>query len=144
MRDKVVRAILGAPQGWTICGNYRPIRDAIWPSADTLIWLDYPMRIVFLRTLRRTLKRAISREMLWGGCRENLWMQLCTKDSLFLWVINTWRIRKRDYPKMLRSKHCAHMRIIRFRHPTQAQRWLDAMRESMAAADSCRAEKYSA
>ena len=93
LRGKVIEAIERAPRGWAVCGNYRVVRDAIWPHADTIIWLDYPMRIVFLRVLWRTMKRAWSGEMLWGGCRENLWMQFCTKESLFLWVINTWRIR---------------------------------------------------
>lgn len=134
MRGKVTAAIQNAPQGWTVCGNYRAIRDAIWPFADTIIWLNYPMRIVFLRVLRRTLKRAIRGEMLWGGCRESLWMQLCTADSLFLWVINTWRIQRRDYPAMLRSKHCRHMRVIRFRHPKQTQQWLEAVNQETQAA----------
>lgn len=138
LRSKVTRAIQNASQGWAVCGNYRVVRDAIWPHADTIIWLDYPMRIVFLRALRRTMKRAMTGEMLWGGCRENLWMQLCTKDSLFLWVINTWRIRRRDYPKMLRGKHCRHMRVIRFGNPKHAQQWLDAMSATAVMADSSR------
>src|SRR2546423_12098783 len=57
MRQKVIAALKNAPDGWTICGHYRAIRDAIWPFADTVIWLDYPMATVFSRVIVRTLRR---------------------------------------------------------------------------------------
>ena len=123
--EKVQKAIDDAPDGWTICGNYRAVTDLIWPRADTLIWLDYSMTIVFARVWRRTIFRSLRREVLWGGCRENLWMQFFTKDSLFLWVINTWRRYRRDYPKVLRSDCCRHLHIVRLRSPQETERWLD-------------------
>src|SRR2546423_4077200 len=97
LREKVVAALAAAPQGWTICGNYRAVSDAIRPNADTIVWLDYPMSLVFRRTLSRTLRRWWCGEVLWNGNRERLWTNFCTSDSILLWVINTWRIRRRDY-----------------------------------------------
>ena len=42
-------------------------------AADTLVWLDLPLPLVMGRLLRRTVKRAVTREELWGtGNRETL------------------------------------------------------------------------
>jgi adenylate kinase family enzyme len=97
LRERVSRAIAG--DRWTIDGNYSVVRPLIWDRADTIIWLDYPMSVVFTRVFRR-------------------------RDSLFLWVINTWRKRRRDYPKMLRAEAARGKRVLRFRTPAETDRWL--------------------
>ncbi len=122
-RRRVEHAI--AQEAWALCGNYASVRDLTLARADTAIWLDYPMRIVFTRVLARSLRRTFAREVLWGNNRESLYLQLCTKESILLWVINTWRIRRRDYPKMLRGDQCRHLRVLRFRSPAETAAWLD-------------------
>jgi adenylate kinase family enzyme len=124
MREKVIRALAAAPNGWTICGNYRGVADAIRPHADTIVWLDYSFFVVFARTLVRTLRRWWNGEVLWNGNRERLWTNFCTNDSILLWVINTWRFRRRDYPKEFREPCCAHLRIVRLRSQEETDRWL--------------------
>jgi hypothetical protein len=47
-------------------GNYSILRDLIWAAADTLVWLDYSLALVFGRLLRRTIRRTLAHEMLWG------------------------------------------------------------------------------
>ena len=123
-RDKVIAAMDASPGGWIMCGNYRIARDLIYPRADTIVWLDYPMREVFTRCLLRTLRRWWNDEQLWNGNHERLWTKFCSKDSLLLWVINTWRLRRREYPKMFGSDECRHMRVLRFRTPGATERWL--------------------
>src|SRR5215204_3474908 len=101
MRQRVRTELARSSRGWAVDGNYRPVRDEIWPAADTIVWLDYPMTVVFSRVLLRTLRRGWSRQELWSGNRERLWTQFFSRDSILLWVINTWRIRRRDYPREL-------------------------------------------
>ena len=120
----VVEAI--SQDAWVIDGGYSTVRPLIWDRADTIIWLDYPFRVVFLRVLLRTLKRGITGQLLWNNNRERLWVQFFDKESILLWVINTWRVRRRDYPALLREQKALGKRVIRFRHPTQTQRWCDA------------------
>ena len=134
MRAKVARAIAEAGDGWAVCGNYRAVKDEIWPWADTIIWLDYPMSLVFRRVLVRTLHRWWRRDVLWSGNRERLWTQFFSRESLLLWVINTWRIRRRDYPRELGDPRWRHLRVLRFRSQKQTDAWLQkicnpAMRE---------------
>ena len=64
-RARVVEATAG--DDWVVAGNYRQVRDIIWPLADTVVWLDYSLPLLFARLTRRTLRRAITREVLWNG-----------------------------------------------------------------------------
>src|SRR5579883_1503505 len=81
------RAVAG--DAWVADGNYRQVRDLVWGRADTIVWLDYPLRTVLPRLLRRTLRRCLSHEVLWHGNRERLRTQFLSRDSLFLWALQT-------------------------------------------------------
>ena len=35
-----------ASEAWVIDGNYRAVRDIVWARATTLIWLNYPFRVI--------------------------------------------------------------------------------------------------
>ena len=124
-REKVRDAIAAAPQGWVACGNYTIVRDELWPHADTIVWLDLPMTTVANRVIRRTFSRCWSGEELWGGCRERFWFQFFSKESLFLWVFQTWRKNRWRYPHLFRTAAYRHLRIVRFRDPVKADRWLE-------------------
>lgn len=116
-----------ARPGWVLDGGYAGVRHLVIPRADTFIWLDYPMSLVFRRVFFRTMRRCWTQELLWNGCRERFATQLFTRDSLLLWVINTWRRRRRDYPRQLREQRMLGKQVIRLRTPSQTQRWLDGI-----------------
>ena len=124
-RQRVEHAI--AQETWALCGNYAVVRDLTLARADTAIWLDYPMTLVFTRVFARTLRRAITRELLWGNNRESLRINFFSRESLFLWVIESWRRYRRDYPKLLRSDGCRHLRVLRFRSPAETDAWLSQL-----------------
>jgi adenylate kinase family enzyme len=126
-----VRAIV-ADEAWVIDGGYAAVRPLIWPRADTIVWIDYPMRVVFNRVLRRTLRRCWRREALWNGNAERMWTQLTSRESILLWVINTWRRRRRDYPVLLASPLAAHARRVRLRTPAATARWLATVAEPVS------------
>ncbi len=113
-------------KAWVVAGNYSVVRDVIWPRAEAVIWLDYPFHIVFWRLLKRTINRAITREELWNGNRETFWMhlKLWSEESLFHWLFKTYWRRKREYPMLFALPENAHLKIIRFKHPKETERWL--------------------
>jgi adenylate kinase family enzyme len=57
---------------WVIDGNYLGVRDLVWQRSDAVVWLDLPRRTVMSRVIRRTLRRALTRERLWNGNTEPL------------------------------------------------------------------------
>ena len=111
---------------WVVAGNYRDVRDIVWPRAEAIVWLDYPFPLVFWRLTARTVRRAVMREVLWSGNRESLreHLLLWSERSLFHWLFKTfWRYR-REFPALVTRPEHAHIETIRFRVPREAERWL--------------------
>ena len=132
--DDVFRAQIAdaiSADRWIADGNYSLARDIVWPRATAIVWLDYPFPVVFWRLWRRTWSRGIHRTELWNGNREDLWRHFLTGDSLFLWQIKThWR-RRRQLTEALAQPEYAHLRVLRFRHPKEANEWLGVVRASV-------------
>ncbi len=122
LRERTTRALSG--ETWVADGNYSTVRGIVWGRADTLIWLDYPLRVILWRLLRRSLRRSLLREELWNGNRETLRAQFASRESLFLWVLQTYWRRKREYPALLAKPEYAHLAVVRLHSPGETHRWL--------------------
>lgn len=122
LRERVLAAL--PDDGWVVDGNYSAVRDILWPRADTVVWLDYPLPLILVRLTRRTFVRVASRIELWNGNRERLFAQFFTRDSLYLWVLQTHRLRRRQYTQLVAEPVYAHLTVIRLRSPHAAARWL--------------------
>jgi adenylate kinase family enzyme len=120
LRDRVRDAIAGAE--WVVNGNYALVRDLVWARAETVVWLDLPLRTVLWRYLRRTTRRVAGREILWSGNRERLSTHLFSRDSLLWWIVTTYRRRRREYPPLLAAR--PDLVAIRLRSARAADRWL--------------------
>ena len=116
---------------WVVAGNYNKARKLIWPKAEAIIWLDYPFWTIFWRLTRRTFTRWWTRELLWGTNRESLWshFKLWSDDSLFHWLFKTYGRRKREIPEFLAQPEHAHLKLIHFITPSEADDWLAALVE---------------
>jgi len=123
-RERVEKATCS--QAWVVAGNYHVVRDLIWPKAEAIIWLDYPLPLLFWRLLTRTIRRWVTREELWNGNREKLWwhFKLWSEESLFHWLFKTYWRRKREYPLLFSQPENSHLKIIHFTKPSQTENWL--------------------
>ncbi len=125
-RERVAQAVAG--DAWVVDGNYRQAHDLIWPRAQTIIWLDYALPVIYARLLRRTLWRTLARVELWSGNRERLWPQFFTRDSLFVWATTSRPKHRREYPLIPTRPEYAHVTFIHLRSPRATARWLAALR----------------
>lgn len=106
---------------WSCDGNYSTVRDLVWERATHVIWLDYPFRLVLWRAIRRTLGRIVTREELYSGNRESFRMAFFDRESILLWVITTYRRRRREYAELCRPQNFTHLEFIQLRHPHECQ-----------------------
>ncbi len=114
---------------WVADGGYASlIWDLLWTRADTIVWLEYPLPLVVTRLFRRTMRRWAKREELWNGNRESLRNHFMSRDSLFLWAFKSSAKYRRTYPAYFARPELAHVRIVRFRHPRETERWLSRLR----------------
>lgn len=125
LRDRVAAAIAG--DRWVVDGNYSTVRDLVWPRADTLVWLDYSLPLILLRLTHRTVARVARREELWNGNRERFFTQFFTRDSLYLWVLQTYRERRRLFAQLITEPDNAHLTVVHLRSPRAAAAWLSAL-----------------
>lgn len=110
---------------WVVAGNYSKARDLIWSNADTLIWLDYRLPIIMWRLLRRTIQRIVTQEDLWGtGNRETWRTQFFSRDSLFLWVLQSRPRHRREYPLLFQQPEYRHLHVVHFHSPRETEVWM--------------------
>src|SRR5438105_5614354 len=99
-QERVARAVKG--DAWVIDGNYggRGAQSLVLPRADTVIWLDPPLAVIFPRLFARALRRIRSGGLLWDlpGNRVTFRSQFLSRDSLFLFALKP-PVRRRRAPR---------------------------------------------
>jgi adenylate kinase family enzyme len=110
--------------GWVIDGTYeRKLGRLVLDAADTIVWLDLPLRVWLPRLLRRTARRLTGRERLWNDNRETLRGAFWGRESLFGYALRMHFRRRRRLP----SELAAHP-VVRLRSVGEVRRWFDDVR----------------
>jgi len=91
------------------------------------VWLDYALPVILWRLVTRTLRRVLTREVLWGNNTETVRGAFFDKDSLFLYVFPSRKKQRAVYPRLLREEY-AHLQVIHLRSPRETNAWLDGLR----------------
>ncbi|MFB7738556.1 adenylate kinase [Streptomyces sp. NPDC056112] len=106
--------------------GYPEVRDLLWDRADTVIWLDYPKRAVMPRVLRRSLRRTVIREVLFGGNRET-WRDWLSREHPARWAWSQHGPRRREIERRVRDPRFAPLDTLRFGHPNDTAAWLASL-----------------
>lgn len=122
--DDVAR--FAATDAWvTDSHGYRSVRDLLWSRADTVIWLDYPRRVVMSRVVRRTAVRRWRREPLFNGNLEPpMWTIFTDREYIVRWAWSSFASRRADMERRQAAREYRHLTIVRLRHPRETARWL--------------------
>lgn len=122
-----VAAVAERP-AWVIDGNYgNHVRDLVWGRCTAIVWLDFDFWTTFGRGVRRTLERIITREELFSGNRESVRASLFDPEGIPLWILRSYRRRKRETPRLAARPEYAHATFIPLRSPAEAARFLSAL-----------------
>jgi adenylate kinase family enzyme len=147
LRPDFQQEVLAAAQQprWVIDGNYSGVRDTIWRRCTAIVWLDYSFVRVFSRALRRTVRRAVIGEHLYGGNRETIGNALFDVEAPLWLVVRTHGKRRREFPELFRRPEYGHASVIQLRAPAAAETFLaeasaPAEPESLACPERARAD----
>ncbi|MBD2165820.1 adenylate kinase [Calothrix membranacea FACHB-236] len=121
MRERVSQSLSG--NSWVVDGNYSIVRDIVWGTADTVVWLDYSWWVVMSRILRRTMSRVVTKQEVCNGNRET-WQTTFSGDSIILWALKTYDKKRKEYPQLFTKSEYSHLRIVHLRSPAATENWL--------------------
>ena len=116
---------------WVVDGTYPKVvhEGPVWERADTVVWLDLPRLSVLRQVTARTVRRALTREVLWNGNREPI-SNFFSPSSVIVWSwVNHPRIARR-YSKAMTDPAWSHLHFVRLRSRVEANRWLESISES--------------
>ena len=125
--EPVFRRLIGevadAPR-WVADGNYGSVRELLWPRATAVMWLNYGFATVFARTLARSVRRIFSREEVFSGNRESVWLTFFTRESILVWTATTFHRRRRTYAEIRAQGLYPGLAWHEFRRPSAAESFL--------------------
>jgi thymidylate kinase len=124
--DEFRRRVAAATEGngWVVDGNYaNKLGDLVLQRADTVVWLDVPLRVALSRVTRRTIRRIRTGEELWNGNRESWRGGFLGWESMFVWTISSHLRRGRELPPRL-ARH-PHLRLVRLRSAQEVESYLN-------------------
>jgi adenylate kinase family enzyme len=111
-------ATITAAERWLIDGTYGGTLDERLARADTVLYLDYPIRLCVIRLLRRIWTyRGRTRPDMTEGCPERF-------DLGFLFYLIQWRSGPGPRTEARLKGH--EGKVIRFGSPVQLKDWLDS------------------
>ncbi|WIB12110.1 AAA family ATPase [Curtobacterium sp. MCPF17_052] len=108
---------------WVCEWQYRGVRHLLVERADTLVWLDLPRSVAFVRLLRRTVRRRLHRTELWNGNVEPpLWTFFTRKEHILRWGIAKRNEMRERVPSL--ADDAPHLRIVRLRSQREVERFV--------------------
>jgi predicted kinase len=124
LRDRTSAAIAG--DRWITDGNKRAVRDLVWPRADTIVWLDYPVYVSLWRLAKRARARtsALSAQAAKTGRRTGLPKQMLAAARGVLTALRSHRGQRREYPRMFAQPANRHLAVARLRSPRATRQWM--------------------
>lgn len=116
-----IAAAIAAQDRWVLDSAYGVWRDVVLPRAELVVGLDYPRWLSLARLVRRSLRRAWTREPVCNGNSETL-VRLFAEDSIIRWHFRSFT-RKRQVMRGLQADPETPPAVL-FRHPRQLDAWL--------------------
>jgi adenylate kinase family enzyme len=117
-----VRRLAQSPR-WVTEWQYEVARPMLAERADLLVWLDLRLTRVMWQVTRRTIGRALHREVLWNGNVEPpLWTILRDRDHIIRWA---WRTHARTRSRVVAlAAERPHLTIVRLDNRAEIERWI--------------------
>lgn len=124
LRQRASEAIAG--ERWVIDGNKKALHDLVWPRADTVVWLDYPVAVSLWRLTKRMVWRtSVLKQQASGGKDSSaLLPQILAAGKGVLTALRSHRGQRRRYPAMFAQPQHQHLSVVRLRSPRATRRWL--------------------
>jgi adenylate kinase family enzyme len=122
-----------AKDAWVLDGNYtsKGVQDLVWPRADTVVWLDLSRAEAMRRVIRRTIRRAATREELWNGNVEP-WSNFFDprpERNIIAWTWTRHPTTREKYQNKIEDPAWSHLDFIRLTSQAEVNDFLTGLRK---------------
>jgi adenylate kinase family enzyme len=114
-----------AKEKWVICGNFRETRPLVFDRVTHIVWLNYPLRIVLQRALKRSFNRVFKTQECCNGNYETFRHAFLSKNSIMYWILKTYKQRIQHYQNEKTIAEEKGINFIEFNHPSETVGWLE-------------------
>ena len=116
LRARVEEALAGL-DGWVTDGNYMgKLGTSVLDQADTIVWLDLPLRTLLPRIWRRTRRRMRDRVELWNAGNFETWRGW--------WVLTSYTSAPTTGGGSYWPPRFEGRNVVRLRSPAEVDAWL--------------------
>jgi adenylate kinase family enzyme len=123
LRARIEASVAGR-DGWVADGNYMgKLGTWLIDQADTIVWLDLPLRVSMRRLWRRHRTRIRDDVELWNGNRETWRNAFVGWNALFPYTVHAHIRRRRQWPPRFEGR-----KLVRLRSQAEADAWLAGRR----------------
>ncbi len=124
LRERTSAAIAG--ERWVTDGNKSAVRDLVWPRADTIIWLDYPLVVSLWRLGKRALWRTsvLQAQAAETGEKTGLFKKLISAARGVLRALQSHMGQRREFPRLFALPQNQHLAVVRLQSPQATSQWL--------------------
>lgn len=110
---------------WVTEWQYSSARPLLAQHADLIVWLDLPILRTMFQVTRRTIRRALTKQVLWHGNREPSLLTFFTNDEhIVRWAWRTRNKAKRGIAELQSTR--PDLAIVRVRSHRSAARFVAA------------------
>jgi len=109
---------------WVMDGNYRLVANSLNPQTDYVLWLNYPFFKVMFRCVGRTFSRVVRKTSVCNCNRENFRQQFTLEGSIFVWVLRTYRLRRKQLADLKKTS----TKVVEIRHGRDIERFIQEVR----------------
>ena len=131
MEDSLFRARLEettAGDAWVIDGSYRDwvSEGVVWKRADTVVWIKLSKMATMRQLAQRSARRAVYREELWNGNREDLRkvLSLDPKRSILADVWERYARYNEQFEAYRKDPRFAHLTFVVLTNRGHVDDWL--------------------
>jgi adenylate kinase family enzyme len=119
---------------WALDSDYRrKLGTYVMEHADTVVWLDLPLRLCLRRLWKRTIPRIRTQQELWNGNTESWRAAFVGWESLFVFAIRKHVSQRRTLPELLARPELAHVQLVRLRSPAAVEAWVRSVEQEAVA-----------
>lgn len=120
-RNEISTLISEHEDGWVVDGSYHQrLGELVRDKADTIVFLKIPLFITVPRVFVRSIRRIVTKELLWGKNQETLKGAM----NLLWWTAKYHRERKAKMKQLAKELESTDTKYYEFTRNKHAREWL--------------------